>query len=145
MPKLVYKNVYLSDYITLAGPKEYDGNIQNYNIVLNDYYNDDLTERITEAFEKDNWIEEERAKFASFKFPEINFCSISFKLVIVKTNFSKIFLFIFSNFCLFSKEKFSFSGWYNEESQPFDFSTVLTGNTTIYAKWNKILTLHATS
>lgn len=38
MAKMRFNNVYLEDYITLAGPEEYKGKIKNYNIVLKDFY-----------------------------------------------------------------------------------------------------------
>ena len=43
MPSIVFNNVFLKDYYSIAGPKEAKGNIKNYDFVLSDYYFDEST------------------------------------------------------------------------------------------------------
>ncbi|MGE7110557.1 InlB B-repeat-containing protein, partial [Lysinibacillus sp. NPDC047702] len=46
-----------------------------------------------------------------------------------------------------TKDGYTFDGWYtsNAYTTPFDFDSVITADTTIYAKWNPVIVMHTVS
>ena len=46
MSSFKYKNVYIRDYESIAGPTEAQGNLEYTNIIPNYYYNEDKLEEI---------------------------------------------------------------------------------------------------